>query len=177
MLTTNQKGVLAEAAITLEAAKLGVGIVLPVGDERYDLILDVRPTLLRVQCKWAVRRGDVVVVRTRTCRRGREGLIHRSYGAGEIDLIAAYCAEADSCYLLPPELSCGRAAVQLRLCATRNNQQQGIHWARDFAFAATLERLYGPIAQLGERQSGRLKAAGSSPAGSTSKASAQEAFF
>ena len=30
------------------------------------------------------------------------------------------------------------------------------HWARDFGFAATLKRLYGPIAQLGERQSGRL---------------------
>ena len=40
MLTTNQKGVLAEAAVTLEAAKLGVGVVLPLGDERYDLILD-----------------------------------------------------------------------------------------------------------------------------------------
>src|SRR5262245_61449612 len=156
VLTTNQKGVLAEAAVMLEATKLGVGVVLPLGDERYDLILDIRPTLLRVQCKWAVRHGDVVVIRTRTRRRSREGLIHRSYDAGEIDLIAAYCAEMDNCYLLPPSLSCGRAAIQLRLSATRNNQQERIHWARDFGFAATLKRLYGPIAQLGERQSGRL---------------------
>ena len=117
------------------------------------------------------------MIRTRTCRRGRKGLIHRSYDADEIDLIAAYCADTETCYLLPPELTCGRAAIQLRLAAPRNNQQQRIHWARDFAFGATLERLYGPIAQLGERLSGTQKVAGSSPAGSIRKASAQEAFF
>ena len=27
----------------------------PLGDERYDLIFDLRPELLRIQCKWAVR--------------------------------------------------------------------------------------------------------------------------
>src|SRR3982751_4480537 len=90
MLTTDQKGVIAEQAIVLEAARLGVGVFQPLGDERYDLILDLRPKLLRIQCKWAVRRGDVVLIRTRRCRRGPEGLIHRAYEVGEIDAIAAY---------------------------------------------------------------------------------------
>ena len=103
-----------------------------------------------------VRNGDVVVIRTRRCRRGAEGLIHRSYESGEIDAIAAYCADIEQCYLLPAELSIQRAAVQLRLAPTRNNQAAGINWARDFELGATLSKLQGPIAQLGERQSGRL---------------------
>jgi hypothetical protein len=147
--------------------KLGVGVFQPLGDERYDLILDLRPDLLRVQCKWAVRAGDVVQIRTRRCRRGPDGFIHRSYESGEIDAIAAYCADVDQCYLLPLEMSVGRAMVQLRLAPSKNNQQLRINWARDFEFGATLQQLHGPIAQLGERLSGTQKVAGSSPAGST----------
>jgi PD-(D/E)XK nuclease superfamily protein len=167
MLTTNQKGFFAEAAVIKEAARFGIDVLRPLADARYDLVLDVREAMLRVQCKWAVRHGDVVVVRCRTCRRGREGLIHRGYNRGEIDAIAAYCVEVDKCYLLPLELSVERIAVQLRLARSRNNQKTGINWARDYEFEATLSKLYGPIAQLGERLSGTQKVAGSSPAGST----------
>jgi hypothetical protein len=151
VLTTDQKGVLAEQAIAFEALKRGLGVFQPLGDERYDLILDLRPRLLRVQCKWAVRSGGVVTIRTRRCRRGREGLIHRRYEADEIDAIAGYCVDTDRCYLLPHELSVERAVVQLRLAPCRNNQRIGIHWAQDYEFGATLAKLNGPIAQLGER--------------------------
>jgi hypothetical protein len=167
MLTTNQKGAIAEANVAAAALELGVGVARPQFDERYDLILDTRPALLRVQCKWAVRHGAVILVRCRRCRRGRNGFIHRGYENGEIEMIAAYCADVDRCYLLPLELSVGRAAVQLRLTPSRNNQKAGINWAREYEFGATLSRLLGPIAQLGERRDGIAKAAGSSPAGST----------
>jgi hypothetical protein len=167
-LTTNQKGLVAETAIMYEAVKLGCGVARPLDDEKYDLILDLGVTLLRVQCKWAVRHGDVVVIRCRTCRRGREGLIHRGYEPGEIDAIAAYCAELDRCYLLPTAMSVGRTAVQLRLAPTRNNQRTGIHWASDFELGGRLSDL-GPIAQLGERLRGTQEAGGSSPPGSTSE--------
>ena len=44
VLTTNQKGVAAEQAIVFEAAiELGVGVFAPLDDERYDLVLDLRP--------------------------------------------------------------------------------------------------------------------------------------
>jgi hypothetical protein len=165
-LTTNQKGALAEAAVAKEAAKLGVIVLRPNDDARYDLVLDLPTGLMRIQCKWAVRSGDVVIIRCRTCRRGRNGLIHRGYSQGEIDAIAAYCAELDTCYLLPLSLSVNRAAVQLRLAPTLNNQQRKIHWAKDYEFTARLSAL-GPIAQLGERQRGTLEAVGSSPTGST----------
>src|SRR5437773_5114635 len=148
-LTTNQKGFLAETAIIHEAAKLGITVLKPLDDARYDLVLDLPDGLMRLQCKWGVRYGDVVIVRCRTCRRGRQGLIHRAYQPDEIDAIAAYCAELDACYLLPLSMSANRAAVQLRLAPTRNNQNRLINWAKDYEFGARLSAL-GPIAQLGE---------------------------
>jgi hypothetical protein len=48
MLTTNQKGALAEAKIVAAAMELGFGVARPLGDERYDLIIDLRSRLLRV---------------------------------------------------------------------------------------------------------------------------------
>ena len=144
MLTTNQKGLVAETAIVHECVKRGVGVARPLDDAPYDLILDLGTRLLRIQCKWAVRRGAVIVIPTRRCRRGREGHIHRSYGVDEIDAVAAYCPETGCCYLLPHELSVDRAVVQLRLAPAKNNQITGIRWARDHELGATLSALLGP---------------------------------
>jgi hypothetical protein len=63
MLTTDQKGAVAELAIARQAAEFGIGVWAAYTVERYDLIFDLRPELMRVQCKWAGRCGDVVVVR------------------------------------------------------------------------------------------------------------------
>jgi len=43
VLTTNQKGAIAEAAVAKEAIKLGIGVYAPYGDERCDFIFDLRP--------------------------------------------------------------------------------------------------------------------------------------
>lgn len=57
----NQLGCIAEAAITLEAIKLGVEVYKPVSEHaRADLIFGIGDGLLRVQCKSARRRGDVL---------------------------------------------------------------------------------------------------------------------
>jgi hypothetical protein len=144
MLTTNQKGFIVETAVLHECAKLHVPVAKPMDDQKYDLIFDLGEKLLRVQCKWAARIGDVIAIRTRTRRRAREGLIHRSYSAEEIDAIAAFCPDTGRCYLRPHERSVERAAVQLRLEPTKNNQAAGIRWARDYEFAAKLSPLLGP---------------------------------
>src|SRR5918996_3712387 len=91
-MTSDQKGVLAEAAVAWEATKLGVVVLRPFSPVRYGLVFDTSERLLRVQCKWAIRAGDVVIVRCATSRRGRSGHIRSYYTADEIDAIAAYCA-------------------------------------------------------------------------------------
>jgi PD-(D/E)XK endonuclease len=166
MLTTNQRGAVAEGRIICAALELGIGVFRAVLDERYDLVFDLRPNLLRVQCKTAVLSGDVIVIRCYSCRRSPSGLLKRRYTSEEIDAIAAYCAELSRCFLIPVERISERSHIQLRVAPTRNNQHLGINWADDFDFAAKLAP-QGAVAQLGEHLTGSQKATGSSPVGST----------
>ena len=47
----------------MAAIKLGVEVYRPVAEGgRYDLIFGLEDGLLRIQCKWAARRGDVIMV-------------------------------------------------------------------------------------------------------------------
>jgi hypothetical protein len=149
MLTTDQKGAVAELAIATAAAELGVGVWGPHTVERYDLIFDLRPGLLRVQCKWAARHGDVVVVRCYRNRRNRDGLLRQYYSSDDIDAYAAYCRDLGKCYLLPIDEFANRIAIQLRLAPPRNNQSLRINWGKDYEFAATLG------AQRGRSSAGR----------------------
>ena len=153
MLTTDQKGAVAEAAITLEAMKLGIGVLRPCLDERYDLIFDLRPGFVRVQCKWASRVGDVIVIRCYRCRRSADGLLRQFYSPEDVDAFAAYCADDGKCYYVPYSELGERRTIQLRLTPTRNSQHAGICWASEYEFAAKLA-LPGAVAQLGERAAG-----------------------
>lgn len=153
MLTSDQKGAVAELAIAKAAADLGIGVWGPYTVERYDLIFDLRPGLVRVQCKWATRHGDIVSVRCYRNRRNRDGLLRQYYSAEEIDAYAAYCPDVDRCYFLPIESFANRIAIQLRLAPAKNNQNVRINWAKDYEFAATLGA-QGAVAQLGERRAG-----------------------
>ena len=154
MLTTDQKGNIAETAIVAAAVKLGIDVYRPVGEGgRYDMIFEIADRLWRVQCKWAPRQGDVVILRCYSSRRNRDGLLRRKYVLGEFDAFAAYCPANDCCYFMPYDLFAGRTQVHLRLGRCRNNQHRRIHWARDYEFAAKLGRP-GAVAQLGERRAG-----------------------
>jgi hypothetical protein len=166
VLTTNQKGALAETAIAHAAVKAGIAVFVPLGEHRYDLVIDVRGRLFRVQCKTAPRYGDVFAVRCYSSRRQRGGFVKQPYWADEVDLIAVYAPDPGRCYLLPPSVFSGRSQVQLRLGPARNNQQLGVKWAHDFEFVRVDWAALGAIAQLGERRDGIAKVAGSSPAGS-----------
>lgn len=141
MLSTDQKGAVAETALVHAAVKLGIDVYRPVSEGgRYDLILDLGRQLLRVQCKWAVCQGDVVIVPCYSSRRTRHGSVRRRYAAAEIDAIAADCAELDACYYLPPGLCIDRTYVYLRRSPTRNRQRAGVNWAHRFDFGATLQK-------------------------------------
>jgi PD-(D/E)XK endonuclease len=167
VLTTDQKGTIAETAIIHAAVKLDIEVYKPVNDgTRCDLIFDLGGRLTRVQCKWAARHDDVLIIRCYSCRRTKDGLLTRAYTADEIDAFAAYCVDLDRCYFFPFETMRDRRTLQLRLAPSRNNQNEGINWAEDYEFGATLGAS-GAVAQLGERERGTLEAAGSSPAGST----------
>jgi hypothetical protein len=134
-VTTDQKGAIAETAIAHAAVKLGIDVYRPVVEGgRYDLVFGVGTSLLRIQCKWAVRHKGVVSVRCYSSRRTANGFRVRRYTAEEIDAIAAYCAELDRCFLLPACLVEGHGALSLRLEPTRNRQKLNIRWADEYDF-------------------------------------------
>ncbi len=157
----NHKGNVAELAIATEAAKLGLSVLKPLTEhERYDLVLGVAGTLLRVQCKWARSDGDVVRIGARTSYHSpTQGYVRSSYDGSQIDVLAAYCGELERCYLLPMGLVAGQGTVHLRLTKTKNNQRAALNWAADYEFR-------GAIAQLEERLTGSQEAVGSSPTSS-----------
>jgi prevent-host-death family protein len=140
----NHKGNVAEAAIAAAAIKLGVGVIKPLVEHtRYDLIFDLRPRLLRVQCKWAPLKENVILVSLATSRYTSRGeQVRTTYSANEVDAIAAYCEELDESYLLPIRHVAGMRAIQLRLRAPKNGQRAALNWASDF-------QLSGAVAQLG----------------------------
>ncbi len=169
MLSSNDKGNIAEAAIALEAIKLGVDVLKPVAEHgRYDLIFDLGERLLRVQCKWGSydREMGVVTVRVGGSRHTPSGYIRSTYSAREIDAVAIYCEELKQSFLVPIEVAAGRSALRLRVSPPRNSQRASINLAQDYPL--------GAIAQLGERPAGSREVVGSSPTSSTSSGSGGE---
>jgi prevent-host-death family protein len=159
--SSNQKGAVAEAKIAAAAIELGIPVLKPLSEHgRYDLVFEVGTRLLKVQCKWANRRGGVVAVHLGGSYLTPGGYVRSTYRADEIDVIAAYCGDIGECYLLPIDLVAGQHLIHLRLALPKNRQRAALNWASDHQFS-------GAIAQLGERGHGMAEVVGSSPTGST----------
>jgi hypothetical protein len=145
VLTTNQKGAIAEISLTKAALAAGFDVYRPVFEGgRYALIFDSGRELLRVQCKWAPLQGDVVVIRSYSARRNADGLVRRPYAAGEIDALGAYCEKLDRCYLIPFAAINGALQLQLRIRPARNNQHLGVRLASHYELGATIRAATGP---------------------------------
>ena len=169
-MNPSQQGAIAEAAIALEATKIGILVLRPIAEGgRYDLAFDLGERLLRVQCKVAHLRDGVIGVTARTCRRTGDGYVRGTYTSDEVDVVAAYCPENGRSYVVPITEIPRSGWFSLRLAPSKNNQKLGLHWAADYEL--------GAIAQLGERVSGRHEVAGSSPASSTEKPPSRAALF
>jgi prevent-host-death family protein len=112
---------------------------------RYDLVFELGDELKRVQCKSAPRRGEVVIVRFLTNRRGPDGYTRTKYTSDEIDAVAAYCHELDACFYIPIEVIDGTGTMHLRLGPARNGQRAGLNFASDYQLGAVaqLERAFG----------------------------------
>jgi hypothetical protein len=143
-LTPSQKGAAAEAAITAAVIQLGLTVLRPLCEgRRYDLIIDLEPTLLRVQCKHARRTGGVLAIGLQTSRCTPRGYVRTSYSRAEVDAVCAYSPELGKCYLLPISMASARRSLYLRVEPTGNNQIEGVTWAGDHEMESAIERLRG----------------------------------
>jgi antitoxin (DNA-binding transcriptional repressor) of toxin-antitoxin stability system len=165
VLTTNDKGNIAEAAIALEAIKLGIDVLKPLAEHgRYDLVFDFGTQVMRVQCKWGAldRAAGVICVRVGGSRHTPAGYVRSTYSVDEVDAIAVYCEELDETFLVPIDVAEGRSAIRLRIAPPKNAQRACINLASKYRL--------GAIAQLGERPAGSREVVGSSPTSSTPSA-------
>ncbi len=141
---TNAKGAIAEQAIVLEAMKIGIPVLRPVGEHaRADLAFDLAGRLYRVQVKWGrlSREEDLVIVQLLTSRCTPKGYIRRAYTEEDVDLLAVYCGELDRSFLLPVGLIAGMGQICLRLTPARNSQRACVNLADDFEFEGAVAQL------------------------------------
>ena len=96
---------------------MGLSVLKPLTEhERYDLVLGVAGQLLRVQCKWAGLRDEIVKVRLGSCYHSpTRGYLRTTYGLEEIDAVAAYCRDLDTCYLLLAADCADKSSLHLRV--------------------------------------------------------------
>ena len=94
VLTTNQKGGIAETKIAAAATELGISVLRPIVEHgRYDLAFEIGERILRVQCKWGALDSEGAVIKAflRTSSLTPSGYVRSSYAPDEIDLVAVYC--------------------------------------------------------------------------------------
>jgi PD-(D/E)XK endonuclease len=145
-LTPSQKGAAAEAAITAAVIELGLTVLRPLCEgRRYDIVIDLEPELLRVQCKLAHRLEGVLCVRVQTNRCTPRGYVSTSYTPTEVDAICAYSPEVKGCFLVPIDEVCDRHAIHLRLDPTKNDQANGIRWADGYELGAMIRQRRRPL--------------------------------
>ena len=103
-MDTKLKGDIAEQAAVLHALKRGWGVLRPVGDRLpYDLVFDVKGTLIKVQIKYAwfdEPSGNYVVDNRRT-KTNRRLMVREAYKSSDFEFALVYVEKLDLFYVLP----------------------------------------------------------------------------
>ena len=127
-----------EAIIMAKLLEVGYGVLTPFGDNRrYDLVIeDADGNFYRIQCKtgWVENDGAYIQFKTASSyyhtKAGRTSHGRRDY-RGQIDYFAVYCPQTRRTYLVPIEHA-SSSYMNLRLLPTKNNQEMGVKWAKDY---------------------------------------------
>lgn len=141
MDTANEKGTRTEAMVMTALIHEGCIVLLPFGVARYDLAVDLGAGPLKtVQCKTGRLSKGAVVWNTKSTRTYAT-TAQRDYRA-QVDYFGVWCAARDETFLVPVD-AVGRSEGFLRVEASRNKQERGVRWARDFRLADIIARARG----------------------------------
>lgn len=123
----------------------GYSVAVPWGDsQRYDLIVDTKRGLKKVQCKtaWLAQEGKVLAFRTSSINYLEGRAFERPYTEDEIDLFMVYSPDLNKLYAVPIlevlSTNKGGGATSLRLVPTANGQKRGVRFAKDYEFTGTM---------------------------------------
>lgn len=145
-MDTKQKGNLTELKCLVFFVENGFEVSVPYGENsRYDMILDYKGKLLKIQCKTChVSQGteeqpETIMFATCSMRYNGSGPKRVYYSKDEIDYFAT--VYKDKVYLVPVE-ECS-ADKKLRFVPPSNGQRVGISFAEDYEALKVLERREG----------------------------------
>ena len=132
---TAKKGEITEIMVLARLIELGYSCLIPWGhDHRYDIAIDDDGKLIRVQCKTARYLEEQGCLDFNTAityaRVGGKPHIRKGY-KGEADYFGVYSPDTGKVYLVPVDDVPSHSAI-LRLYETKNNQQKGVRWAKDY---------------------------------------------
>jgi PD-(D/E)XK endonuclease len=129
VMSTNQRGNEAEAAVLAGLVNLGLLVCVPFGDgQPYDLVIDLETAFVRVQSKCGWRVGGTVRFNTACTNHGR-GNVHY---LGLADVFGVYFPPTRQVYIVPVA-GTPTPDTRLRLTPARNNQRARVRMAEDYA--------------------------------------------
>jgi PD-(D/E)XK endonuclease len=118
-----------------ELVRRGYQVLIPFGvNQRYDLVLDMDGEFVRAQCKTGRLRRGCVLFNTQSVRINTRGWLTRGY-VGEAEIFLIYRPETGRIYAVPVD-EAPASSGSLRVEPTRNGQEDGIRWARDYELPA-----------------------------------------
>jgi hypothetical protein len=147
-MDTQRAGTVSELAVATRLMEVGYEVAKPYNAAApYDLIFitessngwfrSAHPLVKRVQCKTAryVERDSLgtggYLVFNGYSNGGKSGRGRSGYW-GKADYFGVYCGELRKVYLLPVQAFPNGREIRLRVKASRNNQEDGVVWARDY---------------------------------------------
>lgn len=139
-MNTSRKGDETEAIILGRLMNRGVSVSVPFGDnDRYDLVVDDREQLYRVQCKTGSWVNGSVRFNLYTSTVSSDGRVDSDYTAEEIDVYAVYSEETDGVYWVPIGET-GKGEMRLRVEDPHPKAPKSkINWASDYAISRRFE--------------------------------------
>jgi PD-(D/E)XK endonuclease len=126
---TKEKGSVGELRVMYEASLRGYGVLTPHGDfARYDLVVDRKGRLERVQVKSVTPVDGVISVHTKTMSfDSSQDINNRSkitkYKTGDFDWLAVYDLTNHNVYFVPAAEVVGRSSLALRIEEPKRNLQ------------------------------------------------------
>ncbi|MFL5629365.1 MAG: group I intron-associated PD-(D/E)XK endonuclease [Ktedonobacteraceae bacterium] len=136
--TTVKRGLITQTIILAELVKRGFEVLIPWGDHsRYDLAYTEPDEqfrgarLIRIQCKtaWISKDGAYLIFNTATTHTNRK--FQRKGYIGNVEYFVVFSPDTGKIYKVPIE-EAPETTMNLRLKNTKNNQAQGIKWAKNY---------------------------------------------
>lgn len=138
IMNSIDKGVCTELQCQLDFTKLGYIVSQPIKPCRYDFLIDLEDSIIKVQCKTSrmIDEGSIQF----ECRSSKKvkstEFEHRKYLKCEIDYFYTYWDGKG--YLIPVQ-ECS-TTKKLRFLPPKNGQKTGITFASEYTVEKTLER-------------------------------------